>query len=103
MIIVLSTCPLSGDSMPNTNAKFNNVILFNVRERVATVTVNRPNELNTFTADVINGLTNVFTSITTDDAIKVAVLTGAGRAFSAGLDLKVLIRRTVCFSTITKS
>ncbi|MEP0355811.1 enoyl-CoA hydratase-related protein [Paraglaciecola sp.] len=80
MIIVLSTCPLSGDSMPNTNtntnAKFNNVILFNVRERVATVTVNRPNELNTFTADVINGLTNVFTSITTDDAIKVAVLKG---------------------------
>lgn len=76
--------------MSITNASSHDVILFTVQGGVAIVSINRPNELNTFTAEVIDGLTNAFTCIASDDAIKVAVLTGTGRAFSAGLDLKML-------------
>ncbi|MEO9943983.1 enoyl-CoA hydratase [Paraglaciecola sp.] len=76
--------------MPKINANSPNVILFDVQEGVAVVSINRPDELNTFTTEVINGLTKAFSLIANDDAIKVAVLTGTGRAFSAGLDLKML-------------
>ena len=54
---------------------------------VATVTLNRPEKLNSFTAHMHGELREAISDIARDDAIRVMVLTGAGRAFCAGQDL----------------
>lgn len=54
---------------------------------VRTVTINRPEELNSVNAELHAGLANVWRQLAADKAIRVVVLTGAGRAFSAGGDL----------------
>jgi enoyl-CoA hydratase/carnithine racemase len=56
---------------------------------IQVVTLNRPDRLNAFTIDMINALEEFFSIADVDDRIKVIVLTGAGRAFSAGIDLSV--------------
>jgi 2-(1,2-epoxy-1,2-dihydrophenyl)acetyl-CoA isomerase len=57
------------------------------RGQVALVTLNRPDSLNAFSAEMRRDLLRVVEEINADPAIRVAVLTGAGRAFSAGADL----------------
>jgi len=54
---------------------------------VRLVTMNRPKALNALNAEMTDELTDSFLAATSDDSIKVLVLTGAGRAFSAGADL----------------
>ncbi|CAJ1494162.1 enoyl-CoA hydratase/isomerase family protein [[Mycobacterium] kokjensenii] len=54
---------------------------------VRTVTINRPDELNSVNAALHWGLANVWRQLAADKQIRVVVLTGAGRAFSAGGDL----------------
>tara|TARA_B100000795_G_scaffold244511_1_gene209067 strand:+ start:310 stop:1071 length:762 start_codon:yes stop_codon:yes gene_type:complete len=55
---------------------------------VRTVTMNRPESLNSFNADMMDELCHSFLDAASDDSVRVLVLTGAGRAFSAGADLK---------------
>ncbi|MBT6890255.1 MAG: enoyl-CoA hydratase/isomerase family protein, partial [Gammaproteobacteria bacterium] len=55
---------------------------------VRTVTMDRPESLNSFNADMIDELCHSFLDAASDDSVRVLVLTGAGRAFSAGADLK---------------
>ncbi len=55
---------------------------------VRIVEMNRPDALNAFNAVLIDDLAQAFQDATADDSVKVVVLTGAGRAFSAGADLK---------------
>ena len=55
---------------------------------VRVVTLNRPDSLNAFNQDLFDALCEEFLAATDDDDAKVLVLTGAGRAFSAGADLK---------------
>lgn len=57
---------------------------------VATVSFNRPDALNAITPTMLGELNDAFAAIEADDSIAVAVLTGQGRAFSAGVDLKAL-------------
>ena len=57
---------------------------------VATVTLNRPDALNALSAALRNRIAEVFTELAADDEIQVVILTGAGRAFTVGLDLKEL-------------
>jgi enoyl-CoA hydratase len=83
--------------MQQASAKANDVVTFSIQNGVAIVTINRPDELNTFTGEVINGLTSAFAAVASQDDIKVAVLTGSGRAFSAGLDLKMLSAQSDVF------
>lgn len=54
---------------------------------VATVTLNRPHVHNAFDADLITRLGIEFAKLHDDDAIRVVVLTGTGKSFSAGADL----------------
>ncbi|WP_072809230.1 enoyl-CoA hydratase/isomerase family protein [Rhodococcus zopfii] len=54
---------------------------------VVQVTLNRPDALNTLTAEAVAEFRDVLTGIAADRSCRVVVLTGAGRAFSAGLDL----------------
>lgn len=54
---------------------------------VRTVTINRPDELNAVNADLHRALAQVWRQLAADTAARVVILTGAGRAFSAGGDL----------------
>jgi len=54
---------------------------------VLTLTLNRPEQMNSFTVEMANELVDFFTQASEDDAIGAIVVTGAGRAFCAGMDL----------------
>jgi len=56
-------------------------------DNVATVTLNRADIHNAFNAELIAELTDTFTQLNDDKQIRVVVLTGAGKSFSAGADL----------------
>ena len=57
------------------------------RGAVGVITMNRPEALNALNADVLHDLETVLDQVEQDDAILVAVLTGAGRSFVAGADI----------------
>ena len=59
-------------------------------DRVATVTLNRPDALNALTVDLLREAADALEAIAEGDTADVVVLTGAGRAFTAGVDLKAL-------------
>lgn len=52
------------------------------------VTLNRPERRNALTRQMVRDLRNIFTEINTDETARAVVLTGAGSAFCAGLDIK---------------
>jgi enoyl-CoA hydratase len=62
-------------------------VLYEVRGPAAWITLNRPEKLNAINKDVLDGLHAALDRAAADDEVKVVVLTGAGRAFSAGYDL----------------
>lgn len=57
---------------------------------VATITLHRPDALNAITPTMLVALGDTLETLGADDTVSVVVLTGAGRAFSAGVDLKAL-------------
>ncbi|CAH2713570.1 Enoyl-CoA-hydratase [Neobacillus rhizosphaerae] len=59
--------------------------------RVATVEMNRPEALNAMDTDVIRGLACKLKEISESDDVDIVVLTGKGRAFSAGGDIKTML------------
>ncbi len=59
----------------------------------ATIRLNRPKHLNRLQPDDLDALLNLFDRIESDPAIRVLVLTGTGRAFSAGYDLGSIAER----------
>lgn len=62
-------------------------LLYAVEDGIATITLNRPEKLNAFTARMMKELIEVFDVTDGDDAVRVVIVTGAGRAFCAGADL----------------
>jgi len=62
-------------------------VLYEARGSVGLITLNRPQSLNSFTRQMHQDLWSVFDRIQGDQAIRAAVLTGAGRGFCAGADL----------------
>jgi enoyl-CoA hydratase/carnithine racemase len=62
-------------------------LLYKVEDGVATITLNRPDRMNAFTARMMKELIDVFDLTDGDDTVKAVVVTGAGRAFCAGADL----------------
>lgn len=65
-----------------------NTITFEHSDRVARVTLNRPDSLNALNAEIMGEIVEVFAGIDRNPDIAVTVLTGAGRAFAAGADIK---------------
>src|ERR1700761_5141611 len=59
----------------------------------ATIRLNRPKHLNRLQPDDLDALLTLFDRIEADPAIRVLVLTGTGRAFSAGYDLGSIAER----------
>lgn len=64
-------------------------LTYEVADGVALLTLNRPEQLNAFTVQMADDLVAAFERAGTDDAVGAVVLTGAGRAFCAGMDLDV--------------
>ena len=62
-------------------------VLYEVAEGIATLTLNRPERLNTISGPMLNQLTQLLIQANEDPEVRVVVLTGTGRAFCAGLDL----------------
>jgi 2-(1,2-epoxy-1,2-dihydrophenyl)acetyl-CoA isomerase len=65
-------------------------ILFEVRDGIATVTLHRPDKLNAYTPEMGGEVVDAFARIREDERARVVILTGAGRAFCAGVDLERL-------------
>ncbi|MBW2612002.1 MAG: enoyl-CoA hydratase/isomerase family protein [Deltaproteobacteria bacterium] len=62
-------------------------IKYEVQNRIALITLNRPDQMNAWTVTMMNELIEALGISETDDHIRVVVVTGAGRAFCAGADL----------------
>ena len=62
-------------------------ILYDVDEHIATLTLNRPEQLNAFTNKMVREMIDAFDRIDADDDVRAVIVTGAGRGFCAGADL----------------
>ncbi|MEO8115692.1 MAG: crotonase/enoyl-CoA hydratase family protein [Phenylobacterium sp.] len=62
-------------------------VTYELEDGVALVTLNRPEKLNAFNTQMMRDLIDVFDATDADDAVRVVIVTGAGRAFCAGADL----------------
>src|SRR4051812_39008550 len=65
-------------------------ILYSVKDRIATVTLNRPDRLNAYTDRMAQSIRLAIADATRDHDVRVIVLTGAGRGFCAGADMDML-------------
>ena len=69
-----------------------NTLLYEADGKLARVTLNRPESLNAFSLEMVSELDAVSQLVENDRELRVVTFTGAGRAFSAGIDLKALSR-----------
>jgi enoyl-CoA hydratase/carnithine racemase len=64
-----------------------NTLRYEVADNILTITLNRPDHLNSFTVEMANELIEAFNRASDDDEVRAIVVTGEGRAFCAGMDL----------------
>ena len=62
-------------------------IVCSVSEHIATVELNRPEQMNSITTEMVHELISVFTDVDADPDVRVVVVTGRGRAYCAGADV----------------
>ena len=65
--------------------------LYEQRDGIATITLNRPERLNAITFEVYRELTDMFAALRDENDVRVVVITGAGRAFCSGGDVRDII------------
>jgi 2-(1,2-epoxy-1,2-dihydrophenyl)acetyl-CoA isomerase len=65
-------------------------VLYTSADRVATITLNRPDKLNAYTVEMGEAAYAAFARARDDDRVRAVILTGAGRGFCAGVDLDAL-------------
>ena len=65
-------------------------ILYEVSDKIATITLNRPDRMNAWTPIMERDVRHAMEAAAADDNVRVIVLTGAGRAFCAGADMEAL-------------
>jgi len=63
-------------------------ILTSVSDGIGTVTLNRPDAMNTFNVELASGLSDALLAMEADTSVRVVVVTGTGKNFSTGIDLK---------------
>jgi enoyl-CoA hydratase/carnithine racemase len=66
-------------------------VIYETKDRIAYVTLNRPDALNALDDELNDELWEVWTDFHANDAIDVAIVTGAGKSFCSGADLKTFI------------
>ncbi len=64
-----------------------NTIIYEVRDSILTLTLDRPEILNAFNREMLGEMLDAFDRADADDAVRAIIVTGAGRAFCAGADL----------------
>ena len=64
------------------------LVNYEVADAVAVIALNRPDNMNAFTADLRADLAEALHDVANDNSVRAVVLTGEGRCFSAGADLK---------------
>jgi len=64
-----------------------NTLIWSVEDRILTLSLNRPNNLNAFTIEMSHELEDAFRRASEDDDVGAIIVTGVGRAFCAGMDL----------------
>src|SRR5271154_4837098 len=74
-------------------AKTGEDVLYDVADHIATITLNRPERMNTISGPMLDQLTRYLLAADRDPEVRVVILTGTGRAFCAGLDLGEAVRR----------
>jgi len=62
-------------------------LLYDVADRIATITFNRPDRMNTITRAMLEGFSELILRADRDPEVRAIIITGAGRAWCAGLDL----------------
>ena len=65
-------------------------LLVNLENNILTITLNRPEALNAYRPEMLVEIREIITQTEDDPNVAVIVIEGAGKAFSAGVDLKVL-------------
>src|ERR1700735_812451 len=75
--------------MPDTTG--GDSVLYEVEGHVATITMNRPEVANAQNTALLDGIDHSLDVADADDEVRVVILAGAGRHFSAGHDLKALV------------
>lgn len=70
------------------------VVLYEERDSLAIITLNRPEKMNTLNEDVIQGIADAIDAATASPEVSAVVLRGAGRTFTAGYDLNPGERRS---------
>jgi 2-(1,2-epoxy-1,2-dihydrophenyl)acetyl-CoA isomerase len=63
-------------------------ILLTRQDTILTLTLNRPDKLNSLTTDMLSEIGDALSDIAADESLRVLVITGAGRGFCAGQDLR---------------
>ena len=71
-------------------------LLYDVTDGIATITLNRPEKMNAFTTQMRDDMIAAFDATDADDAVRVVIVTGAGRAFCAGADLSAAGLAAAC-------
>ena len=70
-----------------------NSIILEIKDRAAYVTLNRPDVFNAFNDELSYEFQDVLKQVTKDENVRVVVLTGAGKAFCSGQDLKDIAQK----------
>ncbi|NCC58272.1 MAG: enoyl-CoA hydratase/isomerase family protein, partial [Synergistales bacterium] len=63
-------------------------ILTSISDGIGTVALNRPDAMNTFNTELASGLSDALLAMEADTSVRVVVVTGTGKNFSTGIDLK---------------
>lgn len=79
------------------------MILVESSDHVTTITLNRPDRLNAIDGELVEALREALEAAASDPAVRVVVLTGAGRGFCAGGDLKAMAERERAAATVAES
>ncbi|MET0444210.1 MAG: enoyl-CoA hydratase/isomerase family protein, partial [Pseudorhodoplanes sp.] len=74
-------------SEPAAASSTSDEVLYSVADNIATITLNRPERMNTISREMLAQLSALFLKADTDPDVRVVVLTAAGRMFCAGLDM----------------
>lgn len=68
-------------------------IIYTKEQGIAKITMNRPDRMNAFSEEMTQGIMTAITEMKQDDSLRVLIITGTGRAFSSGGDVKAMAGR----------
>jgi 2-(1,2-epoxy-1,2-dihydrophenyl)acetyl-CoA isomerase len=77
-------------------------VLFEIDDAIATITLNRPERLNALNYALKDDVLTALHAVAKDEAVRVVIITGSGRAFCAGADLQNVLRQGLDMDPVTR-